>query len=283
MSKFVTSAIRQSLSCAITFIKNGYDMNDLVFKGQNDQVITTSLLVAETFKKEHRNVLKSIRKLMSATNVAVAQMFDEQMYVNDQGKEQPMFYMNRDGFTLLAMGFTGDKAIDFKVEYINAFNKMEEAIKKGLIENTQKDQDDFDDKKRFIEWSANFLGVNDAGKLMMARKLAAEYGMDKYLPDYVESKGQLHSATYLLKKYGCNFSATTFNTCAHTTGLIKKMERKGKGGITRTWWALDEPGKEFGEDLVSDKCPSQTQIHWYDDKFTQVLDIISAEYVGKGE
>ena len=258
-------------------------MNELVFKGQNDQVITTSLKVAEKFKKEHRNVLKSIRKLMTAKNVAVAKMFDEQMYVNDQGKEQPMFYMNRDGFTLLAMGFTGDKAIDFKVEYINAFNKMEEAIKKGLIENTQKDQDDFDDKKRFIEWSANFLGVNDAGKLMMARKLAAEYGMDKYLPDYVESKGQLHSATYLLKKYGCNFSATTFNTCAHTTGLIKKMERKGKGGITRTWWALDEPGKEFGEDLVSDKCPSQTQIHWYDDKFTQVLDIISAEYVGKGE
>ena len=253
-------------------------MNDLVFKGQNDQVITTSLKVAEKFKKEHRNVLKSIRKLMTAKNVAVAKMFDEQMYVNDQGKEQPMFYMNRDGFTLLAMGFTGDKAIDFKVEYINAFNKMEAELK-----DKKPALPDLDLKVRFIEWSASFLGVNDAGKLMMARKLAAEYGMDKYLPDYVESKGQLHSATYLLKKHGCNFSATTFNTCAHTTGLIKKMERKGKGGITRTWWALDEPGKEFGEDLVSDKCPSQTQIHWYDDKFTQVLDIISAEYVGKGE
>ena len=104
-------------------------MNDLVFKGQNDQVITTSLKVAEKFKKEHRNVLKSIRKLMTAKNVAVAKMFDEQMYVNDQGKEQPMFYMNRDGFTLLAMGFTGDKAIDFKVEYINAFNTMEAELK----------------------------------------------------------------------------------------------------------------------------------------------------------
>ena len=80
-------------------------MNDLVFKGQNDQVITTSLKVAEKFKKEHRNVLKSIRKLMTAKNVAVAKMFDEQMYVNDQGKEQPMFYMNRDGFTLLASWF----------------------------------------------------------------------------------------------------------------------------------------------------------------------------------
>ena len=104
-------------------------MNELVFRGQNDQVITTSLLVAETFKKEHRNVLKSIRKLMSATNVAVAQMFDETTYVNEQGKEQPMFVMNRDGFTLLAMGFSGEKALEFKVKYINAFNKMEAELK----------------------------------------------------------------------------------------------------------------------------------------------------------
>ena len=104
-------------------------MTDLVFRGQNDQVITTSLLVAETFEKEHRNVLKSIRKLMSATNVAVAQMFDETTYVNEQGKEQPMFFMNRDGFTLLAMGFSGEKALKFKVDYINAFNKMEAELK----------------------------------------------------------------------------------------------------------------------------------------------------------
>ena len=104
-------------------------MKDLVFRGQNDQVITNSLLVAETFEKEHRNVLKSIRKLMSATNVAVAQMFDETTYVNEQGKEQPMFVMNRDGFTLLAMGFSGEKALKFKVDYINAFNKMEAELK----------------------------------------------------------------------------------------------------------------------------------------------------------
>ena len=104
-------------------------MKDLVFRGQNDQVITTSLLVAETFEKEHRNVLKSIRKLMSATNVAVAQMFDETTYVNEQGKEQPMFFMNRDGFTLLAMGFSGERALKFKVDYINAFNEMEAELK----------------------------------------------------------------------------------------------------------------------------------------------------------
>lgn len=248
-------------------------MKDLVFRGQNDQVITTSLLVAETFEKEHRNVLKSIRKLMSATNVAVAQMFDETTYVNEQGKEQPMFFMNRDGFTLLAMGFSGEKALKFKVDYINAFNEMEAELK------SQKPAlSDLDLKVRFIEWSANFLGVNDAGKLLMARKLAEEYGTQQYLPDYVTSKGQTHSATYLLKAHNCNISASIFNISCHSFGLIKKMERKGKGGTIHTWWALTDEGMEYGENKVSDKCPLQTQIHWYDDRFTEVLDIIRCKY-----
>lgn len=248
-------------------------MNELVFRGQNDQVITTSLLVAETFEKEHRNVLKAIRKLMSATNVAVAQMFDETTYVNEQGKEQPMFFMNRDGFTLLAMGFSGERALKFKVDYINAFNAMEAELK------SQKPAlPDLDLKVRFIEWSAKFLGVNDAGKLLMARKLAEEYGTQQYLPDYVTSKGQTHSATYLLKAHNCNISANVFNISCHSFGLIKKMERKGKGGTIHTWWALTDEGMEYGENKVSDKCPLQTQIHWYDDRFTEVLDIIRCKY-----
>lgn len=57
-------------------------------------------------------------------------MFEETTYIHPQnGQEYPMFVMNRDGFTLLAMGFTGDKALRFKLDYIKAFNAMEETIK----------------------------------------------------------------------------------------------------------------------------------------------------------
>lgn len=104
-------------------------MTDLVFKGQNDQVVTTSLKIAEVFGKRHNDVLKSIRNLTSAQNCAVLKMFETSSYVSEQGKEQPMFIMNRDGFTLLAMGFNGEKALDFKVKYIEAFNKMEAELK----------------------------------------------------------------------------------------------------------------------------------------------------------
>ena len=100
-------------------------MNDLVFV-QNESTLTNSLLVAEKFKRNHRDVLESIRNLLtSAENSAVLQMFVETQYVNEQGKELPMFVMNRDGFTLLAMGFNGKKAMKFKLDYIAAFNAME--------------------------------------------------------------------------------------------------------------------------------------------------------------
>ena len=104
-------------------------MDNLVFKGQNDQVLTTSLKVAEVFEKEHKHVLDAVRKLFTAENSAVKQMFQESTYLNERNQSQPMFVMNRDGFTLLAMGFNGKKALDFKIAYIDAFNKMEAELK----------------------------------------------------------------------------------------------------------------------------------------------------------
>ena len=56
-------------------------------------------------------------------------LFVESNYVDIQCKDRPMYIMNRDGFTLLAMGFTGQKALQFKLDYIDAFNKMEQTIR----------------------------------------------------------------------------------------------------------------------------------------------------------
>lgn len=109
-------------------------MKDLVFKGESNQVLTNSLLVAEKFGKNHKHVLDAIRELISsAEKSAVLKMFVPSTYIASNNKENPMFIMNRDGFTLLAMGFTGEKALQFKLEYINAFNKMEKMLKEQSI------------------------------------------------------------------------------------------------------------------------------------------------------
>ncbi|ACH81962.1 transcriptional regulator [Bacteroides phage B40-8] len=110
-------------------------MEDLVFKGESNQILTNSLLVAEKFGKDHKNVVRNIRSIIGGIlKIEHTQLFVESVYVHPQnGQEYPMFIMNRDGFTLLAMGFTGEKALQFKLEYINAFNKMEKTLKEQSI------------------------------------------------------------------------------------------------------------------------------------------------------
>ena len=104
-------------------------MNNLVIM-KDQQAVTSSLQVAETFNKNHRDVMKRIRDL-TAQNIAVGKMFIQSTYLNRQGHSQPMYYMNRDGFTLLVVGFTGKKALEFKMQYIEAFNQMENELKQG--------------------------------------------------------------------------------------------------------------------------------------------------------
>lgn len=101
-------------------------MGELVFM-KNDQVVTSSRNVARDFGKEHRNVIRDIERLLK--NEQTHQMFYESYYTHEQNKQTYReFLMNRDGFTLLVMGFTGKRATDFKIEYINAFNEMEQKL-----------------------------------------------------------------------------------------------------------------------------------------------------------
>lgn len=110
-------------------------MNELVIM-KDQQAVTTSLQVAEVFGKNHRDVLEAIQnKISSAENSAqYDSMFAQGEYKDKSGKRNKMYYMNRDGFTFIAFGFTGKKADKFKLKYIEAFNNMEEAIREERIQ-----------------------------------------------------------------------------------------------------------------------------------------------------
>lgn len=95
---------------------------------ENEQVVTDSRKVAEVFGKEHKNVIQAIENI-TAENSAVSSMFYETDYTAGTGKHYKMYLLNRDGFTLLAMGFTGKQALEWKLKYIKAFNEMEAELK----------------------------------------------------------------------------------------------------------------------------------------------------------
>ncbi len=94
---------------------------------KEEVAVVTSLDVAETFGKEHARVLRDIRELECSDEFRVGN-FAESSYQNSQNKKQPMYLITRDGFTLLAMGYTGEKAMRFKEGYIRQFNAMEKAL-----------------------------------------------------------------------------------------------------------------------------------------------------------
>ncbi len=91
---------------------------------EKNQPMASSLLVAELFEKQHKNVLQSINELEIPDDFRQLN-FQPSSYVNKQNKEQPSFNMTRDGFSLLAMGFTGKKAMEWKIKFLEAFNVME--------------------------------------------------------------------------------------------------------------------------------------------------------------
>lgn len=106
-------------------------MNELI-KESRGKPVTTSRKVAEKFDKNHDDVLKSIRTLIDSlgnfSEPNATLKFEVSTYKN-RGKSYPEYIMDRDAFTLLAMGFTGKRALKWKIQYIQAFNEMEYFIK----------------------------------------------------------------------------------------------------------------------------------------------------------
>lgn len=107
-------------------------MTELVFL-KSKQALTTSLKVAETFEKPHKDILEKIRFLaaeISATKLedGYNPQFRESSYVDERGKTYPLFVMNRDGFTELVGNLNGKKAREWKRKYFAAFNAMEQML-----------------------------------------------------------------------------------------------------------------------------------------------------------
>ena len=142
-------------------------MDELIIL-RRKEAVTTSLMVAEVFHKRHDDVLKSIHNL-DCSDDFTHRNFAVSTYEDASGKSNPMYYITRDGFTFLAMGYRGKKAAEFKEAYINAFNQMEKAIT----------------ERQSAEW----LEARAAGKIVRKE----ETDIIKKLVEYAKEQGSGHA------------------------------------------------------------------------------------------
>lgn len=104
-------------------------MNNIILSTQNGEPVASSRQIAESFGKEHKHVLRDIENLIGGeSKIGLSSMFFKSEYISAQNKKLPEYLMNRDGFSLLVMGFTGKAALEWKLKYIQAFNEMEKQL-----------------------------------------------------------------------------------------------------------------------------------------------------------
>lgn len=106
-------------------------MNEIVITNTNGELTTSSLGIAEKFGKQHKHVIDAIEELKKGVaEISADPMFIESAYQHPQNKQWYKCYeLTRDGFSLLVMGFTGKKALEWKIKYIEAFNLMEQKLR----------------------------------------------------------------------------------------------------------------------------------------------------------
>lgn len=102
-------------------------MNEIILSTQNGEPVASSRQIADSFEKRHDHVMRDIDAIKKDVP-NFGEMFFETEAPDSYGRPQRTYLMNRDGFTLLAMGFTGKAALEWKLKYIAAFNEMEKKL-----------------------------------------------------------------------------------------------------------------------------------------------------------
>ena len=198
-------------------------MDEIILKEENGQVLASSREVAEKFGKRHDSVLRDIDNLIkSDSTILWSEMFRETTYTNSRGKNYRCFDMNRDGFSLLCMGFTGKEALEWKLKYINAFNQMEEKLKS----NTQLTEEE---KYKLVLFSKDASEVAYAHNKLVeiaTAPLVAEIKEQKPKVEYhddVLNKEGLITTTVIAKDLGFK-SATKLNKIMNMNKIIFKNQ-----------------------------------------------------------
>jgi Rha family phage regulatory protein len=211
------------------------------------QLVVSSRQVAEHFEKRHADVLAGIENIKTE-NSAVTPMFCETTYTAGTGKAYKEYLMNRDGFMLLVMSFTGKKALEWKIKYIEAFNAMEKALKQQSpsylledpIERAKRWIEEQQEKKlalAALEESKPKVATYDAlvsnegyvGLREMAKMLG--YPVNK-MGAYVCEIGMCYKQGSIYYPYA------QFNNNGMCVGKWHKAKWTSKGGM-KTVWSLE--------------------------------------------
>lgn len=243
----------------------------------NSQPVTSSRMVAENFGKRHDHVARDIDNLkVDVPNFG--EMFYETEIPDSYGRLQRGYYINKKGFQLLAMGFTGKKAIEWKLKYIDAFEAMEKELFTPKLTPSPKFKarrfssalSDLDQTKKALQ---KMFKVSDG----MAFSKAIDMIEPLYGVSFEPIKDLLppaeHQTGYLTPT---EIGARVGKTAKEVNLLLAGYGYQHKDGKV---WRLDEAGREYGEEVAYTATTGHSgyQIRWNE----SIVDYINEQIDGK--
>lgn len=215
---------------------------EALVKVENNQIVTDSRSVAEHFGKQHKNVLQTIENL-AAENPATKFLFQKTTFEN-RGKQYPMYLMNRDGFSLLVMGFTGTKALEWKLKYIEAFNGMERKLKEATYDSYMI-SDPVERAKKWIEEEKERQKLRAENKVMLPK---AEFY------DTVANTESLFSMADVAKTLDMGMGRNKLFAFLRDKGILDKDNHPYQKYVDAGYLRLIENHCKAGDNDVVYKC-----------------------------
>lgn len=190
------------------------------------------------------------------------------------GRQQEMTFINEDGLY--------DVILDSRKPQAKAFRKWITSVVLPSIRNTGKYEIKSEYPKKlelrdvmdWINFTKEILHLNDNSVLSLMRQVAEPLRLP--LPDYVDSKGVLKSASELIKQFNVGIKIQAFNALMVAKGLLEVKTRKSHKG-EKKFKALTEPGLSWGENQVTPANPNEVQPRYYEAKFKDLLGVIGVE------
>ena len=226
---------------------------------RDGKAVVSSRDIARVFEKEHRRVLQDIRTIAENDPVWGLHNFVQSYYTNEQNKSQPEYLITRDGFTLLVMGYTGEKAMRFKKAYIAAFNEMESRFaprnyKEALLAlvAAEEKKEALEVQNKVLQLTADkYEGQTDTVGLYKAGEIAKELGISaKRLNDF------LHSCRVQYRPNGSN-TWQLYTDYAKDYIAVTQLVRLNNGyDMPMLLWT--PKGRDFIFDLAEREMPA-----WY--------------------
>lgn len=233
----------------------------------------TSLQIAEVSGRQHKDVLRAIRTMEPAWERVqgrkFALTFITRELPNGGSKQEPCYELTKTECLYIATKFN-DEA---RARLVLRWEELESGKAQPMVKAQQvPTQITMRDRLDWVKEVKQLLNLNDVSTLGLLQKVGEPLGLP--LPDYVPSRGNLRSASFLLKENGSPMSIQQFNKLMVQHGLMVELSRPSGFGGVRQFKSIVGDGLNYGENQVCPQFPNGTQPLYYAHRFRELLELL---------